>query len=100
MSRRYAANNDKNESSIVKELRKFASVVTGHDDILVGYKGKTYWFEIKSERAVSKKTGKVYESEKKKSQIKLENEFKGHYRIVSSLDEILDEILKREKVNA
>ena len=87
--RRHAANVDKNQPEIVKELRKFASVELDHDDIIVGYQGKTYWYEIKSDNAVSKKTGEVLDSQKKKGQIKLENEFKGHYKIVSSLEEIL-----------
>ena len=86
---RKAANVDKNQGEIVKELRKFASVELDHDDILVGYQGKTYWYELKSDNAVSKKTGKVLNSKKKAGQIKLENEFKGHYKIVSSLEEIL-----------
>jgi hypothetical protein len=93
MSRRYAANNDKNQTDIVADLRDLGfSVETGHDDILVGYEGLTRWYEVKSDRAVSKKTGKVYEHEKKKSQIRLENEFKGHYKIVSSLAEILEDM--------
>ena len=86
---RYAANVDLNQNSIVKDLRKFASVELDHDDILVGYKGKTYWYELKSEKAVSKRTGEILESAKKDSQKILEKEYKGHYKIVSSLDEIL-----------
>jgi hypothetical protein len=94
MSRRYAANNDKNQTAIAEALEDLGmSVEKGHDDILVGYKGLTYWFELKSDRAVSKKTGKVYEHEKKKSQKRLEKEFKGHYKIVSSLEEILADIV-------
>ena len=68
------------------------TVQPGHDDLLVGYKGKTYWFELKSERAVSKRTGLVREKSKKESQIKLESTWKGHYKIVSTLDEILKEL--------
>lgn len=89
---RQAAKVDSNQADIVKALRKIASVELGHDDILVGYKGRTYWFEIKNADAVSKKTGKILESAKKEGQIRLENEFKGHYRIVSSLEEILEDM--------
>ena len=88
---RYAAKVDLNQSDIVDALRAIPGVKVelNHDDILVGYKGRTYWFEIKSEKAISKQTGKVLESEKKKSQKVLEAEWTGHYRIVSSIDEIL-----------
>ncbi len=96
MSRRYqVSNTDKNEKPIVKALRQIAgvSVETGHDDILVGHKGKTYWFEIKNPDEVKKdgapikRKGKTYAK-----QMKLLAEFEGHYLIVSSLDEILEAI--------
>jgi len=87
---KYAANCDLNQNEIVKALRKLGvSVELGHDDFLIGYNGKTLWYELKSDSAVSKKTGLVLESKKKASQKRLESEWKGHYRIVSSLDEIL-----------
>lgn len=90
---RYAANVDKNQGAIVEALEKLGfSVEKGHDDILVGKHGRTWWFEIKSDNAVSKKTGKVRNKAKKKSQIRLDSEWRGHYRIVSSLQEILDDI--------
>ena len=95
MSRnRFAANIDKNQPEIVKELRKIPGVQVelNHDDILVGYNGMTFWYELKNEDSVSKKTGKIRQSAKKESQIKLENEWTGHYRIVSSLQEILDDL--------
>ena len=40
---------DKNQNDIVKELRKIPglSVQLDVNDILVGYQGKTYWYEIK-----------------------------------------------------
>ncbi len=95
MSRnRYSARTDSNEAEIVKALRKMGiSVETGHDDIIIGHKGKTHWIEVKTPDCVSKKTGKILDSAKKPSQIKLEKEFKGSYHIVSSIDEIL-EIIK------
>ena len=91
MKRRHAARTDNNQESIVEALRKIPSisVETDHDDIFVGYKGFNYWYELKSEEAVSKKTGKVKDSSKRKSQKKLDKTWKGHYKIVSSLDEIL-----------
>ena len=46
---RKAAKVDANQADIVKELRALGySVELNHDDILVGHRGKTYWFEIKT----------------------------------------------------
>ena len=91
---RRAAKVDNNQKQIMDALRDIPGITVqpGHDDLLVGYKGKTYWFELKSERAVSKRTGLVREKSKKESQIKLEAEWKGHYKIVSTIDEILKEM--------
>ena len=87
---RYSARTDENEKTIVKELRKLGyKVETGHDDILVAANGRNYWYEIKQEKHVSKKTGKINESAKKDSQKRLEKEWDGQYRIVSSLEDIL-----------
>lgn len=81
---RQAAKIDANQPSIVKALRKIPGVTVelGMDDILVGYQGKTYWYEIK----VSEKA-KV-----KPSQEKLLAEWKGHYKIVWSIEMILEDI--------
>ena len=90
---RYAKKIDANQPEIVKQLRKLGiSVELDHDDIICGWEGKTYWFEIKDVHCVSKRTGQIKESAKKDSQKVLEKEFKGHYKIVSSLDEILVDI--------
>jgi len=91
---RQAAKIDSNQPDIVKALRKINGVTVelNHDDILVGYKGLTFWFEIKTPESVSTKTGLILESAKKPSQKKLEKEWKGHYRIISNIDEILTDI--------
>ena len=91
---RKAAKIDNGQNEIVAALRMIPgmTVEPGHDDILCGYNGRTFWFEVKSADAVSKKTGKVLESAKKDSQKKLEAEWQGHYQIVSSIDEILREV--------
>ena len=91
---------DQNQKPIVKALLDIpgVSVEVNHDDFLVGYNGRTYWFELKDPRTVSPKSGKIREKEKKKSQIKLEQSWTGHYRIVSTLEEILDDILPRRTV--
>ena len=66
------------------------SVETGHDDILVGYKNKTKWYELKNPNEVDK-NGLPYAKKSKTAikQKKIRDEFKGHYKIVSSLEEIL-----------
>lgn len=101
MSRnRYAARTDENEKDIVQDLRDLGyTVETGHDDIIVGDNRSgiafNFWFEIKKPEHVSKRTGKINESAKKDTQKKLEKEWKGQYKIVSTTDEIL-EIIKRQ----
>jgi hypothetical protein len=94
VSLRRKAKIDNNQNEIIEALLDIPGVTVArdHDDILTGHKGRTYWYEIKSEGAVSRKTGQVLQSKKKKSQIKLEGEWTGHYRIVSSLDEILEDM--------
>ena len=94
MKYRRAAKVDANQTEIVKSLREIPgiSVEVGHDDILVGYRENTYWYEIKNPSQVSKVTGKVIESAKKESQKRLLSSWNGHYRIVSSLAEILEDM--------
>lgn len=93
MSHRRAARVDDNQSDIVKDLRKLGyTVYLDVDDILVGKDGFNYWYEIKNPNAKSKKTGGILDAAKKSGQIRLEKEWKGHYKIVSSLDEILNDM--------
>jgi len=79
---RRAARVDGNQKAIVEALDCIPGVTVqpGHDDILVGYKGRTYWFECKI-------PGR--EKKLRPSQAKLFAHWTGHYQIVSSLDEIL-----------
>lgn len=83
---RRAAKVDKNQSEIVSALRSIpgVSVELGHDDILVGYKGLTYWYELKE--------NKPTESKIKPDQYRIWGTFTGHYKIVWSLDQILDDL--------
>ena len=69
------------------------SVERNHDDILVGYKGLNYWFEIKNPNEVDKH-GKPYDKTSKtaKKQKELQENWPGHYKIVSSIDQILEDI--------
>lgn len=91
---RQAAKIDSNQPEIVKVLRAIPgiSVSLNHDDILVGYLNNTYWFEVKEPSKVSKRTNTVIDSAIKPSQKKLLEEWKGHYSIVWSVDQILNEI--------
>lgn len=91
---RRAARVDANQGPIVKELRSIPGVTVevGHDDILVGHRGRTYWFEIKSDGAVSRRSGNILDSRKQDGQRELEERWRGHYRVVATLDEILQEI--------
>jgi hypothetical protein len=91
---RRAKKTDNNQSDIVTELRSIpgVTVILEKDDILVGYKGKTYWFEIKNEDGVSRKTGEILDSALRDSQKKILKEFTGHYRIVWSIEQILEDL--------
>jgi len=91
---RRAARIDSNQPEIVKALRKIPGV-TVHldmDDILVGYKGVNYWYEIKDPEKLFKKDGTFNKGEIKPSQVKLIDGWMGHYKIVWSLDMILEDI--------
>lgn len=78
---RRAARIDGNQGAIVKALREIPgiSVATRHDDILVGWRGKTHWYEIKASGKASIRP----------AQITLRDQWTGHYRVVSSVEEIL-----------
>ena len=90
---RRAARIDKNQPDIVEALRAKlgVSVELGHDDILVGYRDMTYWYEIKSDRVVGK-DGKIKESGIKKDQKRIRDYYMGHYKIVATVEEILADI--------
>ena len=81
---RRAAKVDANQPQIVKDLRKLGySVDVNHNDILVGKNNFNFWYEIKNVDGRNRK---------QEGQEKLEQEWKGHYKIVNSLDEILADI--------
>jgi len=87
---------DNNQKMIVDALRTIpgVSVEPGHDDILVGYNrtGLTYWYEIKNEDAVSKKTGAIKPSELTKTERDRILTWPGHYRVVWKLEQILEDM--------
>jgi hypothetical protein len=81
---RRAAKVDSNQAEIVKALRVVPGVTVAlrHDDILVGYRGRTYWYEIKTGQRAEIKAG----------QAMLCHTWTGHYRIVSTAHAILVDI--------
>lgn len=89
---RRAAKVDANQPDIVEALRKIpgVSVQLDVDDILVGYKGQTYWYEIKVDP----------KSEVKPAQYKIAKEYTGHYKFAFSLSDILEDIGIEQKTAA
>ena len=90
---RYAAHIDKAQPAIVDALRKMGyGVALKHDDIIVGAYGQNLWYEIKTPT----KTGKIAYAgngqRTKSKQEKLRDTWPGHYRIVTTLEEILADI--------
>jgi len=88
---RRAAKVDSNQGKIVKQLRELGiSVAPGHDDLLVGYQCKTYWFELKDPAkllcadGVTFRKGVILESQEK-----IRRTWRGHYAIVWELEMIL-----------
>ena len=79
---RRAAKVDANQSEIVRSLRCIpgVSVEPGHDDLLVGFRKQTRWYEIKRPG----KTKQLTPSESARR-----DNWTGHYRVVSSVEEIL-----------
>ena len=85
---------DESQPAIVKGLRdRHISVDLNHDDILVGYAGRNYWFEIKSEDRLFKADGVTFKKNAlRPSQIEIRRTWRGHYCVVWSLQQILDQI--------
>ncbi len=92
---RRAAKVDATQGDIVDALRKIpgVTVAVGHDDILVGYQWRTYWYEIKNPETALKADGlTLKKGAVKKSQSKIRQTWTGHYNIVWSLDMILNDM--------
>jgi hypothetical protein len=91
---------DASQPEIVKALRAIhgVSVELDKDDILCGYRGRNYWFEIKSADAISKKTGKVLESAKKDSQKRLDETWTGQRAYVSTPEEAVKIVMSRNRI--
>jgi len=90
---RRAARIDSNQNTIVKQLRSIpgVTVATRHEDILIGFRGLTFWVELKNPDVI-KKSGGFKAGAIKDSQEKLRNEWTGQYLIAWTIDQILEEI--------
>ena len=90
---RYDAKVDTNQAIIVKALRGIPGVTVerGHDDIIVGYRGMTLWYELKNPELVGK-DGEIRPSSIEDCQNKLLAEWTGHYRIVWNVEQIVDDL--------
>lgn len=88
---RRAAKIDANQREIVKQLRALnVSVAVSHDDILVGYKGRTYWFEVKDPGKLLCKDGVTFRKGAiTPGQADIARTWRGHYCVVWELDMIL-----------
>ena len=93
---RQAAKIDNSQSDIVSALRQIpgVEVEVGHDDILVGFRGYTFWYELKNPEDVSPKTGEIIPSKITGSEKRRLEHFTGHYRIVWSIDQIMTDLRK------
>ncbi len=91
---RYAARVDANQKQIVDELRDMGiSVELGHDDILCGWRGRTWWFELKDKDKLFLKDGVTFRKGAiKPSQSELRKTWQGQYDIVWSIDQILKQM--------
>ena len=91
---KYAARKDGNQDEIVEAIRNIGATVTsvhqignGLPDLLVGFRGKNYLFEIKDrDKPPSKR--KLTDDEKQ-----WHNMWQGHCHVVKSVNEALDILL-------
>lgn len=90
-NKRLDARVDDNQSAIVKSLNRVpgVSVEADHHDLIVGYRRRSWWIEIKTEDARSKKTGKVKPSELTPSEKRRLADPNFQYDVCFSAEEIL-----------
>lgn len=91
MSKIYAKRVDANQPAIVEELRNRGySVELDKDDIIVGYRYDSKWFEIKTHNPIQK-NGKIEVGFIKDSQYEILCNYKGQYHIVWYIEQIFSE---------
>ncbi len=88
---------DANQKKIVSQLREIGCSVLhthqlgkGAPDIIVGFKGKKYLFEIKDGDKP------LYQQKLTVDEIKFQAEWQGEYHVVNSIDRLLEIILVDE----
>lgn len=96
---RYGDKVDRNQLEIIKLLEKIPNLTVEdkHDDILVGYMGRTLWYEIKHPDTVSPVTGEVVPSSLTTSEKHRKENWLGHYKIVWDIVQIIDDLLQINK---
>lgn len=89
---RYAKRRDANEREIIEALEAIGCTVAASDvvDLLVGRQGATYLLEVKD--------GNKTPSRRKltQSQKKLQAGWKGHYAVVTSVDEAIKAVTRKQ----
>jgi hypothetical protein len=92
---RRAQKRDANEKEMVAELRsRGISVMYGSEvDLIVGYRARTYLFEVKQHDKLFLKDGVTFRAGAiKPSQSKLMSTWRGHWCVVWSIEQILNQI--------
>jgi len=91
----HAKRRDENEKEIVAELRSRGVSVMYSDevDLIIGFRGRTYLFEVKQHDKLFLKDGVTFRAGAiKPSQSKLMSTWRGHWSIVWSIEQILTQI--------
>ena len=85
---------DDGQKAIVRTLLAIpgVTVALGHDDVLLGYKDRTFWYELKSRSAFKVDGVTPRKGALKDSQAALLESWRGHYRVVSTVEEILADL--------
>ena len=85
---------DDNQSALVASLRELPGVTvsTDHDDILVGYRTRNYWFEVKNPKRCLNKHGELLSSALRPKQVELLATWRGHYAVVWNVEQIREAI--------
>lgn len=91
---KYAHKQDANCKEIVDALRKVPGVMVKPQgnatiDLLVGYRGANYLFEVKKPSGLSKRTGQPLKNDFTDAQIKFIREWTGQVNIIRDLNDAL-----------
>ena len=93
---RRAQRRDANEKKIISQLRAVPGVSImqcSEIDLIVGFKGHNFLFELKNPDTAFLADGITFKKGAiKESQSKIRRTWQGHYNIVTSLEQILEDI--------